>query len=237
MIRRIESTGLVAEFNINVRENLRPATILETDWENDVRRFEKVNFLMDYSTIMLPQVKDARDRTLTYLASLLKLPTTATQAGAEELTSKQHRQWIAELLNNSWTDTVKDTMDAYDEDHKGDGVVMWMCFLQEYAGSSKEAIIAAEEVMHPSKLKLDNFKHNIKEWSSYCREHFRKIQAAGDKVTSQHFINAYNALKEAHSEEFRLQILTWSRNWRAGMGEGANWTIMQLLAKVDLEYT
>ena len=128
-------------------------------------------------------------------------------------------------------------MDAYDEDHRGNGIIMWMCFLQEYVGSSREAIITAEEAMHLSKLKLDNFKHNIKEWSIYCREHFCKIQAAGDKVTSQHFINAYNTLKEAHSEEFQLQILTWSQNWRASMGEGTSWTIMQLLAKVDLEYT
>ena len=44
-------------------------------------------------------------------------------------------------------------------------------------------------------------------------------------------------MKDAHSEEFQLQILTWSRKWCASMGEGASWTIMQLLAKVDWEYT
>jgi len=35
---------------------------------------------------------------------------TATQAGAEELTSKQHHQWNAKLSSNSWTNVVKDMM-------------------------------------------------------------------------------------------------------------------------------
>jgi len=53
----------------------------------------------------------------------------------------------------------------------------------------------------------------------------------------QHFINMFNMLTEAHLEEFRLQILTWSHNWHAGIREGSTWMMVQLLAKVDLEYT
>jgi len=99
-------------------------------------------------------------------------------------------------------------------------LIMWMCFLQEYASSSHEAIIAAEEALHPSKLKLDNFQHNIKDCTTYCHENFRKMQAAGNRITSQHFITMFNMLKEAHLEEFRLQILTWSQNSHAGIGDG-----------------
>ena len=89
-------------------------------------------------------------------------------------------------------------MDAYEEDHKGDGIIMWMCFLQEYDGSSHEAIITAEEALHSLKLKLDNFQHNIKDCTTYWCENFPKIQAASDEITSQHFINMFNMLKEAH---------------------------------------
>ena len=46
----------------------------------------------------------------------------------------------------------------------------------------------------------------------------------------------FNTLKEAHSAKFKLQILAWSQNWCAGIGAGSTWTMMQLLAKVDLEY-
>ena len=102
---------------------------------------------------------------------------TASQAGALELSSKQHRQWIAKCVSDSWTATIKDTMDAYREDLKGDRIIIWMCFLQEYAGSSCEAIIVAKEALHPSKLKLDNFQHNVKDCTTYCK---KKLQAAGD---------------------------------------------------------
>ena len=173
---------------------------------------------------------------LSMLAMMTRIPMSTSQPGALELSSKQHCQWIAECLSNSWTTTIKDMMDAYEEDHKGDGIIMWMCFLQECVGSSHEAIITAKEALHPLKLKLDNFQHNIKDCTTYCHENFRKIQAASDRIMSQHFINMFNMLKEAHSEEFRLQMLTWSRNWHAGTGEESTWMMMQPLAKVDLEY-
>ena len=179
-IRRMEATGLVSEFEVIIREHLRPPEVTEDEWTTDPRRFEKINFLLDYSVITLPLVKAMRDMILSMLAMMTRIPMSASQPGALELSSKQHRQWIAECLSNSWTATIKDTMDAYEEDHKGDGIVMWMCFLQEYAGSSREAIITAEEALHPSKLKLDNFQHNIKDCTTYCHENFRKIQAAGD---------------------------------------------------------
>ena len=73
-------------------------------------RSEHLCCVKTYSTITLPQVKDTRDRALAYLASLPRLLMTATQAGAEELTSKQHHQWNAKLSSNSWTNVVKDMM-------------------------------------------------------------------------------------------------------------------------------
>jgi len=105
----------------------------------------------------LKLVKAMIDTILLTLAMMTWLPMPASQAGALELSSKQHRQWIAGCLSNSWTAAIKDPMDAYEEDHKGDGIIMLMYFLQEYAGSSNEASIAAEEALHPLKLKLDNF--------------------------------------------------------------------------------
>jgi hypothetical protein len=38
-------------------------------------------------------------------------------------------------------------------------------------------------------------------------------------------------------EKFHLQIMDWSKNWRKQTGEGHDWTMMQFLAKVNLEYT
>ena len=84
----IEGTGVSSEFNDNIRENLHPAVIAKADWENDNQRFEKINFLLGYSTITLPQDKDARDRVLAYLAGLSHLPTVATKPGANFQTAQ-----------------------------------------------------------------------------------------------------------------------------------------------------
>ena len=64
-------------------------------------------------------------------------------------------------------------MDVYKKDHKDHGIIMWMCFLQEYAGSPCEIIIAVEEVLHPRMLKLENFKHNIKDFTIYSHENMK----------------------------------------------------------------
>ena len=49
--------------------------------------------------------------------------------------------WIAELLAGNWSDTIKDMMSAYDEEHRSDGVTMWYIFLGKYMGLSREAVI------------------------------------------------------------------------------------------------
>jgi len=236
-IQRIKDTGLVAEFDIRIRENPRPDAIAECAWADHPDRFETINFLEDYTVATLTQVKAERDRILATIAGLDAAPRNAGVPGAKEFASKQHRSWIAECLRMSWTAEAKDRMDAHTEEHDGDGVVMWMCCLQEFAGSSREALIAAQEALHPNKLNLDSFNMDVKSFTSYCRTHFRMLLKAGRQPTEDHFIHIYTALKKANTEEFRLQIIDWYRNWRQGAGAGSQWTMMQLLAKVDLEYT
>ncbi len=38
--------------------------------------------------------------------------------------SKQHRSWIQVFIQNSITSNVHSTLEAYDEDHDGDGIVL-----------------------------------------------------------------------------------------------------------------
>jgi hypothetical protein len=52
-----------------------------------------------------------------------------------------------------------------------------------------------------------------------------------------HWIRIQEALEESFTEKFRLQVMEWSKNWRKQNGEGHDWTMMQFLAKVDLEYS
>jgi hypothetical protein len=46
----------------------------------------------------------------------------------------------------------------------------------------------------------------------------------------------FSALKESLEDEFKLIIMQLYDSWRRGQGDGANITIMQLLARADSEY-
>jgi hypothetical protein len=115
--------------------------------------------------------------------------------------------------------------------------VLLFCFLQEFSGAMHEALVLAEEALHSLKLKLSNFNQDVKAFSSYCRLHLRNMIGSGGQLSHTHWIRIQEALEEAFTEKCCLQIMDWSQNWRKQSGEGHNWTTMQFLAKVDLEYS
>jgi hypothetical protein len=122
--RRMQNTGLYHEFEIKTRELPRPAEIDEDDWDlNHPLRWERVNFLENFSGITYDMLKQERERIDDTLALLDNAPQTAGQDGAKELASKQHSMWISELLDNSWSDTVTAEMNAFEEETKGDGIL------------------------------------------------------------------------------------------------------------------
>ncbi len=59
---------------------------------------------------------------------------------------------------------------------------------------------------------------------------------AGSPVTNQHFILVFSALKESEEDEFKLIIMRLYEGWRTGKSEGADITMLQLLARADTEY-
>jgi hypothetical protein len=101
---------------------------------------------------------DEARRTITVLDCV----PTAQDPAAPHYASKQHHSWIAEYIKNSITSTVRATLDAYEEDHDGDGIVLFFCFLQEFLGATREALVLAEEALNPMKLRLSNFNQDVK---------------------------------------------------------------------------
>ena len=89
------------------------------------------NLLDTYAGLTLAQVKSTRDEILHTIAALDRVPT-AHDPAAVHFACKQHRSWIAEFIKNSITSNVRLMLEAYKEDHDGDGVVLFFCFLQEY---------------------------------------------------------------------------------------------------------
>jgi hypothetical protein len=144
--------------------------------------------------------------------------------------------WISELLDNSWSDTVTAEMNAFEEETKGDGILQWYLFLRENMGQTKEAIIAAEQQLSKDKLALENFNFDILKFTTHVRTYIRQIMSAGNQPTNQHYILIFSALKEVEQDEFKLIIMKLYEGWRTGQGEGADITVLQLLAKADSEY-
>jgi hypothetical protein len=236
-LRRMQNTGLYHEFEIRTKELPRPAEIDEDVWTYDhPLRWERVNFLENFNGITFDMLQQERERIDDTLAMLDEAPQAAQDDGAKELASKQHSMWIAELLDNSWSDSVTTEMNAFEEETKGDGILQWYVFLGENMGQTKEAIIAVEQQLTKEKFALDNFNFNIQKFTTHVRTYIRQIMSAGLQPTSQHFILIFSALKEVEQDEFKLTIMKLYENWRTGQGDGADFTILKLLARADSEY-
>jgi hypothetical protein len=236
-IRRMHNTGLYQEFQIKLRENDKPDDIPEDEWTQDhPLRWQTANFLDNFAAVSFSALSQERENINDVLAMLDTAPQTRDDEGAKELASKQHSMWIAELLDNSWSDQVTSDMSAFEEETMGDGILLFYVFLREHVGYTKEAIIAAEQQLTKEKLALDNFQHDIGKFTAHVRLHIRQIMNAGSPVTNQHFILVFSALKESTEDEFKLTIMRLYESWRTGTGDGANLTIIQLLARADSEY-
>jgi hypothetical protein len=66
---------------------------------------------------------------------------------SQRLVSFQNRDWIYVLLMNVWSLTMQAIMNRYQETHDHDGVVLWFCFLQEFAGTTTANKIQANAML------------------------------------------------------------------------------------------
>ena len=100
-------------------------------------------------------------------------------------------------------------------------------------------------LMRQSSLPKKLCTHQSSSWKKFPAQHKRLYYLLSWKLsknTGSRWLHHKSALHKhvQHVERGtlrRIQILTWSQNWRTGTGEGSTWTMMQLLAKVNLEYT
>lgn len=198
--------------------------------------WKTVNFLEHFSNLKYETFLQERERIDNILSMLDKAPQYADNDGAKGLASKKHAMWIAELLDNSWSDSVIAEMNAFEEDTKGDGIPQFYVCLRKNIGHTKEAIIAAEQQLSKDKLALENFNHDINKFTTHVRTYIRQIMSTGLQPTNQHFILIFSSLKEVEQDEFKLTIMKLYEGWRTGSGEGSNITILQLLARANSEY-
>jgi hypothetical protein len=212
--RRIQNTGLYKEFSIRTQENPRPADIAAAVWTLDhPLRWQMANFLENFNSVTLDALKQEKDLIEDTLEMLVAVPEEANEEGAQELASKQHCTWIAELLRNSWISSVAYDMASFDEETQGDGVLLIYVFLREHVGFSNEALIVTEQNLTKDKLALENFHYDISKFTAHVRTYIRQIIGAGLQPTKQHFILVYSALKDTNEAEFNLIIIQLYKEW------------------------
>jgi hypothetical protein len=230
-LRRMQNPGLYHQFEICTQELPRLFEIDEDDWNLDHPLcWERVNFLKNFNGINFEMLKQEREHIDDTLAMLDKPPQAAEGDGAKELASEQHSMWNAEMLDNSWSESITAKMNAFEEESKGDGILQWYIFLRENMGQTKEAIIAAEQQLSKEILALENFNFDIQKFTTHVRAYIQQIMSAGNQPTNQHFILIFTALKKVEQDEFKLIIMKLHEGWCTSQGEGSNITVIQLLA-------
>jgi len=118
-------------------------------------RPELLSYPKYFGYLCSPGQSDSR-QSLLYHCCADRVPT-AHNAAAPHYASKQHCSRIKAFIKNSITSNICSTLEAYDEDHDGDRVVLFFCFLQELSVAPREVLVLAEEALHPMKLMLSNF--------------------------------------------------------------------------------
>jgi hypothetical protein len=198
-------------------------------------RYAFRNILDVHASINLKMVINKRTRILREVGALTALPD-ADFHGGLALAAKQHRNWLGEFIHSFCSTTVRQTLEAHQDNHENDSVVAIFWLLQEYSGATRESIMLAEAHLHPNKL---------------VREQVRTIMGSGGRVSDTLFINLHTALSESHTKSAFtgdrnnaklgisvpcVQILEWAKKWRKHHGEGAAWSVMQFLANVGMEF-
>ncbi len=97
---------------------------------------------------------------------------------SRQLVSFQNRHWIYVLLMSVWSASMKAIMLRYQELHDQDGVVLWYCFLQHFAGTTIENLIEAYSQLSETKIQLSLFQDNVLLFTNAIRNPIRCILKA-----------------------------------------------------------
>jgi hypothetical protein len=107
-----------------------------------------------------------------------------------------------------WTSAMKTIMLGYQELHDNDGIALWYCFLQHFAGTIIENLIEAYYQLSESKLHLHLFQDNILKFTNAVRAPIRHILKANEQPSFQHFLTIFHSCLDASNEEFFSYVMT-----------------------------
>jgi len=237
---RCKECGIYNDFVYIIKENVPPSTLDLTDpkvkaqWDQDPDRFELGNLLEDPSKATLENVQQVRDIVRTTTKNLHSKPK-AGSIESDHLTSFQNRMWFYDLLLSSWSDTMLSTMSKYLENHDGDGIVLYYCFLKHFAGATKANIISAYADLTEAKVQLSLYNNDVSAFTNAIRIPTPKLANCHKQPTFQHMLNVYHGVMDCPNTEFSNYVHSLYREYRAD-GPASTWTMFQLLDTLDQEY-
>ena len=240
IVHRCKQRGIYNDFVYIIKENSPPSTLDLTDlkiqaqWENDPNRFELGNLLDDPSKATLENVRQVRD-IVRKTVNVLQIKPKAGSVESEHLTSFQNRMWFYDLLLSSWTDNMLSTMSKYLENHDGDGIVLYYCFLKHFAGATKANIIAAYAELTEAKVQLHLYNNDVSAFTNAVRIPTHKLVNCQKRPTFQHMLNVYHGVMDCPNQEFSNYVHSLYREYRSD-GPAASWSMFQLLDTLDQEY-
>jgi hypothetical protein len=237
---RCKECGIYNDFVYIIKENLPPSNLDLTDpkvkaqWDQDPDRFELGNLLDDPSKATLENVQQVHGIIRKTTKNLHSKPK-AGSIESDHLTSFQNRMWLDDLLLGSWSDTMLSIMSKYLENHDGDGVVLYYCFLKHFVGATKANIIAAYADLTEAKVQLHLYNNDVSAITNTIRIPTRKLANCQKQPTFQHMLNVYHGVMDCPNTEFSNYVHNLYREYRAD-GPASTWTMFQLLDTLDQEY-
>jgi len=103
------------------------------------------------------QVRDIVHKTTDSLQTKPK----ASSIKSEHLTSFQNRMWFYNLLLGFWTPNMLSIMSKYLENHDGDGIILFYCFLKHFASATRANIIAAYTKLPEANVQLHLYNNDV----------------------------------------------------------------------------
>ncbi len=230
------------DFNFIEKEHLPPSDVDMTDpkartaWLSDPRRFTYENLLVDSSTATREKLQEVCDSIHTSLSKFTSPPDPVKMLEAsKKLVSFQNRQWMYVLLQNVCTITMKSIMSRFQEQHNNDSVILWFCFLQCFAGTTRGNLIKAYSQLSESKLQLSSFNGNVLHFTNAIRAPVRRLLKAKEVPSFQHFLYVFHGAMDASNDEFRIFVTNLYTDYRKG-GPTQSLTMLELLDQLDIEY-
>jgi hypothetical protein len=83
--------------------------------------------------------------------------------------------WFHSLLLGSWTPNMLSIMSKYLENHDGDGIILFYCFLKHFSGATRANIIAAYAELTEANVQLHLSNNDVSAFTDAVRILTRKL--------------------------------------------------------------